>query len=154
MMEIFKILDELEALVKESKKMPFSNTKVVVESDMLLDRVDRLRAVLPEELETARLIISEKQRIIKEACGQADEYLEQSRDRVARMMDDSEITKNALRMSEEILAKAEEIAREIRAEANEYAENVLGHMEIVLRKGLENITKGKEEIRLEMDNDA
>lgn len=154
MMEIFKILDELEVLVKESKKMPFSNTKVVVESDMLLDRVDRLRAVLPEELETARLVISEKQRIIKEACGQADEYLEQSRDRVARMMDDSEITKNALRMSEEILAKAEEIAREIRVEANEYAENVLGHMEIVLRKGLENITKGKEEIRLEIDNDA
>lgn len=153
-MEIFKILDELEILVKESKKMPFSNTKVVVESDLLLDRVDRLRAVLPEELETARLIMSEKQRIIKEACGQADEYLEQSRDRVARMMDDSEITRNALRMSEEILAKAEEIAREIRDEANEYAENVLGHMEIVLRKGLENIIKGKEEIRLEMENDA
>ncbi len=153
MMEIFKILDELEVLVKESKKMPFSNTKVVVESDILLDRVDRLRAVLPEELETARLIISEKQRIIKEACGQADEYLEQSRDRVARMMDDSEITKNALRMSEEILAKAEEIAREIRTEANQYAESVLSHMEIVLRKGLENITKGKEEIRLDMENE-
>ncbi len=153
MMEIFKILDELEGLVKESKKMPFSNTKVVVESDILLDRVDRLRAVLPEELETARLVISEKQRIIKEACGQADEYLEQSRDRVARMMDDSEITKNALRMSEEILAKAEEIAREIRGEANQYAENVLNHMELVLKKGLENIIKGKEEIRLDIESD-
>ncbi|HCF49497.1 MAG TPA: hypothetical protein DER60_04400 [Syntrophomonas sp.] len=153
MMEIFKILDELEAMVKESKKMPFSNTKVVVESDLLLDRVDRLRAVLPEELETARLIMSEKQRIIKEACGQADEYLEQSKDRVARMMDDSEITKSALRMSEEILAKAEEVAREIRAEANEYAENMLNHMEIVLKKGLENISKGKEEIRLEIDRE-
>jgi BMFP domain-containing protein YqiC len=152
-MEIFKILDELEAMVKESKKMPFSNTKVVVESDLLLDRVDRLRAVLPEELETARLIMSEKQRIIKEACGQADEYLEQSKDRVARMMDDSEITKSALRMSEEILAKAEEVAREIRAEANEYAENMLNHMEIVLKKGLENISKGKEEIRLEIDRE-
>ena len=153
MMEIFKILDELEAMVKESKKMPFSNTKVVVESDLLLDRVDRLRAVLPEELETARLIMSEKQRIIKEACGQADEDLEQSKDRVARMMDDSEITKSALRMSEEILAKAEEVAREIRAEANEYAENMLNHMEIVLKKGLENISKGKEEIRLEIDRE-
>lgn len=154
MMEIFKILDELEGLVKESKKMPFSNTKVVVESDLLLDRVDRLRAVLPEELETARLVISEKQRIIKEACGQADEYLEQSRDRAARMMDDSEITRNALRMSEEIIAKAEEIAREIQAEANEYAEGILTHMEMVLKKGLENISKGKEEIRMEMEREG
>ena len=73
MMEVFKILDEMEAMVRNSKKMPLSNTKVIIESDLLLDRVDRLRAVLPEELETARLIMAEKQRIIKEACGQADE---------------------------------------------------------------------------------
>ncbi|MGI6468872.1 MAG: ATPase [Syntrophomonadaceae bacterium] len=153
MMEVFKILDELESLVRKSKKMPFSNTKVVVESDLLLDRVDRLRAVLPEELETARLIIAEKQRIIKEACGQADEYLEQSRERVSRMIDENEITRNAMKMSEEILAKAEEVAKEIRAEANEYAENLLNHMERVLKKGLENISQGKEELRMEMQRE-
>ena len=95
-----------------------------------------MRAVLPEELETARLIIAEKQRIIKEACGQADEYLEQSRERVSRMIDENEITRNAMKMSEEILAKAEEVAKEIRAEANEYAENLLNHMERVLKKAL------------------
>ena len=147
MMEIFRILDELELMIKGSKKVPLSNGKVMIESHRFLDRVDRLRAILPEELETARLIMSEKERIVKEACAQADEYMEQFKDHVARMVDDNEITRNAMQMGEEIVVKAEEMAREIRRDVNEYADGVLSHMEIVLKKGLEAISQGKQEIR-------
>ncbi|MBP8819805.1 MAG: hypothetical protein KBG91_05180 [Syntrophomonadaceae bacterium] len=153
MMEIFRILDELELMIKDSKKVPLSNGKVMIESYRFLDRVDRLRAILPEELETARLIMSEKERIVKEACAQADEYLEQSKDHVARMVDDNEITKNAMQMGEEIIARAEEMAREIRRDVNEYADGVLSHMEIVLKKGLEAISQGKQEIRDSQEED-
>ncbi len=147
MMEIFRILDELELMIKDSKKVPLSSGKVMIESHRFLDRVDRLRAILPEELETARLIMSEKERIVKEACAQADEYMEQSKHHVARLVDDSEITKEAMQMGEEIVVRAEEMAREIRRDANEYADGVLSHMEIVLKKGLEAISEGKQEIR-------
>jgi BMFP domain-containing protein YqiC len=153
MMEIFRILDELEIMIKDSKKVPLSSGKVMIESYRFLDRVDRLRAILPEELETARLIMSEKERIVKDACAQADEYLEQSKDHVARMVDDNEITKNAMQMGEEIIARAEEMAREIRRDVNEYADGVLSHMEIVLKKGLEAISQGKEEIRDSQEGD-
>jgi len=153
MMEIFRILDELELMIKDSKKVPLSSGKVMIESHRFLDRVDRLRAILPEELETARLIMSEKERIVKDACAQADEYLEQSKDHVARMVDDNEITKNAMQMGEEIIARAEEMAREIRRDVNEYADGVLSHMEIVLKKGLEAISQGKQEIRDSQEED-
>ena len=153
MMEIFRILDELELMIKGSKKVPLSNGKVMIESHRFLDRVDRLRAILPEELETARLIMSEKERIVKEACAQADEYMEQSKDHVARMVDDNEITRNAMQMGEEIVVKAEEMAREIRRDVNEYADGVLSHMEIVLKKGLEAISQGKQEIRDSQEED-
>jgi len=153
MMEIFRILDELEIMIKDSKKVPLSSGKVMIESYRFLDRVDRLRAILPEELETARLIMSEKERIVKDACAQADEYLEQSKDHVARMVDDNEITKNAMQMGEEIIARAEEMAREIRRDVNEYADGVLSHMEIVLKKGLEAISQGKQEIRDSQEED-
>jgi BMFP domain-containing protein YqiC len=153
MMEIFRILDELELMIKDSKKVPLSNGKVMIESYRFLDRVDRLRAILPEELETAKLIMSEKERIVQEACAQADEYLEQSKDHVARMVDDNEITRNAMQMGEEIIARAEEMAREIRRDVNEYADGVLSHMEIVLKKGLEAISQGKQEIRDSQEED-
>lgn len=153
MMEVFRILDEMELMVKDSKKVPFSGGKVVLEADVLLDRVDRLRAILPEEMETARLVLSEKQRIIKEACSQADQYLEESRDRVARMIDDNEITKNAIKMSEEIVDRAEEVALEIKRDANLYAEDLLNHVAMVLQKGLEMIEQGKDEIQKDLAND-
>lgn len=153
MMEIFRILDELELMIKDSKKVPLSSGKVMIESHRFLDRVDRLRAILPEELETARLIMSEKERIVQEACAQADEYMEQSKDHVARMVDDNEITRNAMQMGEEIIARAEETAQEIHRDINEYADGVLSHIEIVLKKGLEAISQGKQEIRESQEED-
>lgn len=146
MMEIFRILDELELMIKDSKKVPFSNGKTLIESNRFLDRLDRIRAILPEELETARRVINDKERIVNEACAEAEKFVEQSRDRAARMVDDNEITRSAMSSAEEIVIKAEQLAQEIRRDANEYAEGVLSHMEIVLRRGLEAVSQGKEEI--------
>ncbi|MGR6836240.1 ATPase [Syntrophomonas erecta] len=147
MMEIFRILDELELMIKESKRVPLASGKAVIDSHRFLDRVDRIRAILPEELETARLLMTEKDRIVQEACAQADEYVEHSKGRAARLLDENEITRNAMEMAEEIVTRANEMANDIRKDANEYAEGVLTHMEMVLRRGLETVTQGKEEIK-------
>jgi len=150
-MEIFRILDELELMIKDSKKVPLSSGRAMIDSHRFLDRLDRIRAILPEEMETARLILGQKDRIVNEACAEADKYMEQSRDQVARMMDDNEITRNARQVGEELVARAEELAMEIRRDANEYADGVLTHMEMVLRKGLDVVIQGKEEIRDALD---
>lgn len=149
MMEVFRIVDELEHMVKDSKKVPLSG-KVLIESHRFLDRLDRLRAILPEDLETARLVLAEKERIVNEACVEAEEFMESTKDTVARLVDENEITRNAMRMAEEIIAKAEQVAKDIRRDADEYADGILTHMEIVLKKGLEALTQGKENIREEM----
>lgn len=147
MMEVFRILDDIEFMVKQSKKVPLSNGKVVIDSYRFLEEIDRLKARLPGDLETARLIMMEKERIVNEACNEAETYVERSRDHAARLVDNNEITKNAMQMGEEIVARAEEVAREIRRDADEYADGVLTHMEIVLKKGLEAVSQGKEDLR-------
>lgn len=152
MMEIFRILDELEMMIKDSKKMPFSNGKAMIESHRFLDRLDRIRAILPEELETARILMNQKDKIVTEACAEAEKYVEQSKDKAARLVDDNEITRNAMSVAEEIVNKAEQVSMEIRRDANEYAEGVLSHMEIVLRRGLEAVTQGKDDIREALRN--
>lgn len=117
-----------------------------------MDRIDRIRAILPEELETARALLRDKERIVEEACAKAEEYIEQYRGEAARLLDENEITRNARQMADEIVARAQQISREIRQDANEYAEGVLTHMEIVLRRGLEAISMGKEELRQSMQS--
>ncbi|HPF20533.1 MAG TPA: ATPase [Syntrophomonas sp.] len=147
MMEIFRILDELELLLKGSRKVPLTGGKSIIETSRFLDRVDRIRAILPEELETAKLIMAEKERIVSEACAEADKYLEHSKSHVAQMVDDNEITRSARGAAEEIIAQSEQIAAQIRRDADEYADGVLSHMEIVLRKGLEAVLQGRDDIR-------
>lgn len=150
-MEIFRILDELELMVKDSKKIPLSSGKVVIDPNRFLDRIDRIRAILPEELDTARALLRDKERIVEEACAQAEQYVEHTRGEAARLLDENEITRNAMQMADEIIARAQQVSREMRQDANDYAEGVLTHMEIVLRRGLEAISLGKEELRHSMD---
>lgn len=154
MMEIFRILDEMELLLKGSRKMPLSGGKSLVETNRFLDRVDRMRAILPEELESARSVLSEKDRIVNEACAEADQYIAQYKNEAARMVDDNEITRNAMTVAEEIIAKSERIAQQIRRDADDYADGVLGHIEYVLKKGLDTVVQGRDQIKLEMENDA
>ena len=151
MMEIFRVLDDMESMLKDGKKLPLSSGKNIIDSNDFLERIDRLRAILPEEIETARLVISEKERIIKEAYGQADLYLHESRHKVARMVDDNEITRNAVKMAEEIVQRAEEVAADLRRDANQYAEQILAHIEMVLNRSLDTIVSGQEELRQEID---
>jgi hypothetical protein len=147
MMEIFRILDELEILLKGSRKVPMTGGKSIIETSRFLDRVDRIRAILPEELETAKLIMAEKERIVSDACAEADKYLEHSKSHVALLVDDNEITRSARGAAEDIITQSEQIAAQIRRDANEYADGVLSHMEIVLRKGLETVLQGRDDIR-------
>jgi vacuolar-type H+-ATPase subunit H len=152
MMEIFRILDELEVIVKESKHLPFTGGKVLIESNRFLDRLDRVRAILPEELEKARMIIYEKDKIVQEACADAEDYIKKSRGKVEQMVDENEITKSAMDKADEIINQAEEAARGIYRDANIYAEEVLNHMEMVLTKGLEAVNQGKEEISVILED--
>lgn len=153
MMEIFRILDEMELLLKGSRKMPLSGGKSLVETNRFLDRVDRIRAILPEELETAKILLSERERIVNEACAEASQYMEQSKHEAARMVDDNEITRHAMNVAEEIVAKGEKVAQQIRRDAEEYADGVLGQIEYVLRKGLDSVVQGRDQIRMDFEDD-
>ncbi len=137
----------MEQMIKNSKKLPLMNDKAVIESSRFLDRLDRIRAILPDDLETARILLSEKDRIVKEACAEAETVIEHSRDKVARMVDDSEITRNAMKMAEDIIAKAEQASHDIRQDADEYADGLLSHIQIVLQKGLEAVQQGRESLK-------
>jgi vacuolar-type H+-ATPase subunit H len=153
MMEIFRILDEMELLLKGSRKMPLSGGKSLVETNRFLDRVDRIRAILPEELETAKLLLADREKIVHDAFSEANQYVEKTRFEAARMVDDSEITRNAISVADDIIAQGEQVSEQIRRDAEEYADGVLSHIEFVLRKGLDTVIQGRDQIRMDLNND-
>ncbi|HHX25006.1 MAG TPA: ATPase, partial [Thermoanaerobacterales bacterium] len=65
-MKCFKVIEELQDLIINSSKIPLSN-KVVISQEQILNLLDELLRVIPDDLTEAQKIIEERQRILIEA---------------------------------------------------------------------------------------
>jgi methyl-accepting chemotaxis protein len=123
-MDILGILEQIETLISNSSRIPLTD-KVIISENELLRLIDELHASMPDELEQARWIVKERDKLIKEAHVEADRVKEETKDYVEKMAEQSEITRLANEQANEILTQAKRVAKEIRAGANEYADGLL-----------------------------
>ena len=73
-MEVFTLLDNLEDLIENSKKVPLSN-KIMVEQKEVLNLIKDIRNKLPEELKVAKFVRQERERILAEAKKEANDIV-------------------------------------------------------------------------------
>jgi len=144
-MEIFALLDDLEDEIKNAKRMPLT-AKSLIDPDYMLDKLDRIRAMLPEEIEAAKMVISERDRIFEDARRESKYILDDTKFQAAKLVSDDEITRNASQIAEEMINKSKALSKEIREGANEYAEQLLKYLESVLNESLKSVKKGIQEL--------
>lgn len=144
-MEIFDVLNELEELIEDSTKIPMT-AKVIVDVDELLDFVDRIRSVMPEEIKQAKWIAKEHQRIITDAEGEAAKIIEDAKSQICKIAEESQVVKQAENHAEEIIKKARQTANELMAGANGYADDILNGLEHSLTRTLDEVKQGREEL--------
>ena len=61
-MEIYKLLEEIESILKSAKTIPFSKQSLV-DADNIIKLIGEVRVKLPEELKQAKWIKEERDRI-------------------------------------------------------------------------------------------
>ena len=144
-MDIFEMLDELEEIVETGSKIPLTG-KVVIDAEELLDCLDQIRSVLPEEIRQARWVARERERMLAEAEKEAQLTLEKTKEQVEHLADESEIVRVAKERAEEIINKDKDLGLEIREGANIYADQLLEQLEKSLDKALTSIREGREEL--------
>lgn len=145
-MDVLKIVDELEELVESGSKIPLTG-KVILDIDTLLEYIDKIRTILPDELRQAKWVSKEKDRMLKEAQEEADRMLEQARQQLKRTANESEITKQATSIAEGIVSKAKSDAKEMKIGATSYADDILKQLEGNLEKSIAVIKKGRDELK-------
>ena len=64
-MEIFTLLETLEDMLENSKKVPFT-TRGMVDKEEMLEIIKEIRIKLPDELKQAKWVKEERQRILVE----------------------------------------------------------------------------------------
>ncbi|MDA8236102.1 MAG: ATPase [Clostridia bacterium] len=144
-MELLNVLNDLEELVEEATKIPMTN-KVVIDADDLLDYVDRIRSVLPEEIKQAKWIVNEHQKIIDDAEIEAKRIVEEGQNQVSKIAEETEVVKQAQAHAEDIINQAKQVANEIRNGANEYADDLLESLQKTLEKTLGEVARGRDEL--------
>ena len=147
-MKIFSIINRIKQELEESPRSKFGGaTKRVVEVDRLLDLLEDLKVVIPEDIRRATGILSEAENTIADAKENAVEIVEQAhqeadtilsqaqaqaesirmeaREEYERRVSESEVYKEAFTRASGRAAEAEENATAIYNGARKYADEIL-----------------------------
>ncbi len=137
-MEIFTLLEAIEEILENSRKIPFSQ-KYIVDKDEILDVVKDIRLKLPDELKQAKWVKEERTRIIQEAQKEGEDIVKEAENRIIAMIDEHEITRKAYDEKQRILDAASDMAKEMSEGTKEYADNILAELEETIAKLKDNI---------------
>jgi hypothetical protein len=147
-MSVYRVIDKLEASVKQGTVLPLGYR--IVSEERLLELIEKLRASLPEEVGRARTIAKNGDRLVREAQEKAQAIVAEASTQSSAQIDEHEIVRRARATSEIVLREAEEKAMRIRAGADAYAAQVLTDLDVRLtgalgsvKKGLETLTSAK-----------
>lgn len=150
-MSIDNLLDEMETLLVEAARLPFTNKRVVEEDD-LAKFLDELRELLPKELEEAKKIIADRERILDEAQKEAQNIVEQAKSYVIKLTDENVINKQAQEQANELMLQASKNASNLQSDAVIYAEQVFNHVLNNLEQTLEVVRQGHRDLQQTKSN--
>ena len=144
-METRKLLEELENAVLNASDVPFTNKKMV-DKDDVSRIIDAINQSLPNELESAKRIVADKERILLDAEKKADDTIAQAKDYIARITEESELLKQAQERANELTTSANQAADELRTSSVTYATDVLKYVETNLENILDSLRKNRQSL--------
>jgi len=103
-----------------------------------------MRSTLPEEVGRAKVIATNKERVIRDAQEKAQQIVTAAVTQKAELVDQTDIVRQARTTADIVLREAEEKAQRIRAGADAYAAQVLRDLEARLTTALGSVKKGQE----------
>src|SRR5205085_10076160 len=101
----------------------------------------------PEELSQARWLLKEREEFLEKVQREGDDILEAARARAERMVQRTEIVREAQHTAQRTVDGAREEARRLRHEAEDYCDQKPAALEIVLDRTMKTVMAGREKLR-------
>jgi F0F1-type ATP synthase membrane subunit b/b' len=134
-------------LVVNAKQMPLS-ASVLISKEEVAELLQGALQQMPDELRQARWLLKEREDFIAEKSREAEVLLEEVRVQAERMVQRTEIVRQANHVAQRILDDANEEARRLRHEVEDYADQKLASFEIVLDRTLKTVRAGREKLQV------
>jgi len=140
-MDILQLIDRLEELFNEARAVPFTHN-VVVDEDRMLEVIDQMRIVIPDEVKKAQQVLSSRDRFLAQAQEEADRTIALARDKAEQIAARDNIVIEAQRRAEQIIAQARADAEATRRDADDYVVDTLVQLQDSLEKVLNQVRNG------------
>ena len=101
-MDILQLIDRLEELFNEAKAVPFTHN-VVVDEDRMLEIIDQMRVVIPDEVKKAQQVLAQKDRVMAQAQEEAERTVALARDKAEQVAAKDNIVVEAQKRGDQIL---------------------------------------------------
>ena len=126
--KLISLLEELEDLITSSSKMPFSE-KGIIDLDVAQKIIEDIRANLPRDIQQARWLDQERDRIISDAKKEYNRMINEAKDQVEYLVNNNNIYKDAQKRADAILKEAEHHANYMKYRSYEYIDTLLYDMQ-------------------------
>src|SRR5688572_7644033 len=111
-MDILHLIDRLEELIAEARRMPIGQG-VVIDRRRVLELVDQMRSTVPWEVREALEIVGAKEAIIEEARREGEGLIAKAELEAEAKLDEQAIILAAERQAQEIVERAEDRAQSL-----------------------------------------
>lgn len=156
-MDILQLIEELEDEMDDATSIPLSK-KVAIDPDTFFEIIKEIRASLPEEIRQAKWVNEERDRILQEANDQAQQLIDQAKQRAAEsdqdtqkrfneLVNDHRITQEATKKGEAMIEQAKEQSRQIRQSVFAYVDEILSNTQDNLNSVIAELDHNRSELK-------
>ncbi len=150
-MKVLDLLEEFKEMVDATSNFPMTK-KILLERDEVESLIKNVQTFIPDEMQHARWITGEREKILSDAQKEAEEILLEAKKnermilaeaqaQFESMVNESEVLKEAEERAAEVLSDAKNAAREVRMSSYQYSEDMLLELKDSLERKLNDVNE-------------
>ena len=151
-MDVHDQLNQLAATVRDAKAMPMSASCLVNRAETL-DALERLRSILPVNLDHADALLSERDAVVEAGREEAERLLDGARAERDQLIEQTDVLVAARERASAVATAARAEATRLLADADDYVDRKLAEFEVVLGQLGAQAQNGRERLAARREAD-
>jgi hypothetical protein len=133
-------------IIEGTRTLPLSSSVKLDNKEEVLELLDEAIHRLPDEVKAARWLMKDREEYLAKVRRDGDDILEAARLGAERMVQRTEIVREAQHTARKLVEDAREESRRLRLEAEDYCDQKLASFEIVLERTIKTVAAGRQKL--------
>ena len=142
------LLRRVIEIIEGTRALPLSSSVKLDNKEEVLELLDEACHRLPEETRQARWLLKERDEFLAKMQREGDDILQAARLQAERMVQRTEIVREAQATARRTVEAGRDEARRLRLEAEDYCDQKLAAFEVVLDRTIKTVAAGRERLSI------